>query len=405
MNDTPPPGSPPPGSPPQPGSSPERLSDPVEVPPTPQQTQAQTRGWAPPRPGLRTTIILAGFILIGTMLVLYAWDLPPFTRTVQVTDNAYVRGRTTVIAPQVSGYVTDVLVQDFQQVKAGQPLVRIDSRIYQQRVDQARANVLSAVANLRNSEQSQRAAEAQLAGQQAQVGSAEAQLARADADMRRVSDLVERGSVSLRERDSTLAALKAAEAALHQSRAQQLVAEEQVRTVTVNRGSLEAAVESARAALRLAEIDLSNTVIHAPRDGQLSEVSVRLGQYVTAGTQLLFLVPAEAWVVANYKEIQTGRMRPGQAAEVSVDALDGARLTGWVEELSPAAGSEFTVIRPDNATGNFVKIVQRIPVKIRFNPGQPLAARVRPGMSVEARVDTASTPTRHPAPAAAPAVQ
>jgi multidrug resistance efflux pump len=370
---------------------PVRLDDPVELPPSEAQQKAQSGGWSPPRRGLKTTIILAGIALAGALVVLYAWGLPPFTRTVEITDNAYVRGWTTIIAPQVSGYVDDVLVQDFHYVRAGDPLVRVDQRIYQQRVDQGRANVQTALANLRNADQSQRSAEANVEAQKAAIGSAEAQLARAQADMRRVDELVDRGSVSLRERDQTLAALRQAEAQMNQSRAQLAIAEEQVRTVEVNRGGLAAAVENARAGLKLAEIDLANTVIRAPRDGQLSEIGVRVGQYVTAGTQLLFLVPPTVWVVANYKEIQTARMQPGQAAEVRVDALDGAALTGRVADLAPAAGNEFAIIKPDNATGNFVKVVQRIPVKIVLDPGQPLLRRLRPGMSVEARIDTAST--------------
>lgn len=376
--------------------SPDRMQDPAEHP------AADSRGWAPPRSGLKTTIILAGFILIGALVVLFAWRLPPFTRTIEVTDNAYVRGFTTVIAPQVSGYVTDVMVHDFEMVKAGEPLVRIDQRIYEQRVEQARAGVQSAISNLRNSEQAERSSNATLEGQKAALASAQAQLARAEADMHRVDDLVRQGSVSLRERDQTLAALKQTQAGVLQAQAQQSVAEEQVRTVAVSRGSLMAAVENARAALRLAEIDLSNTVVRAPRDGQLSEVGVRLGQYVTAGTQLLYLVPPDRWVVANFKEVQTAHMQPGQSVELSVDALDGAVLKGYVEEMAPAAGSEFSVIRPDNATGNFVKVPQRIPIKIRIDPDQSLFTRLRPGMSVEARVNTASKPRAVPreAPAA-----
>jgi multidrug resistance efflux pump len=208
--------------------------------------------------------------------------------------------------------------------------------------------------------------------------------------MRRVAELTAQGSLSLRERDQTLAALRQAEAAVHQAEAQRSVASEQVRTVVVGRGGLEAGVESARAALQLAQIDLANTVIRAPQDGQVGELGVRLGQYVTAGTQLLFLVPNQVWVVANYKEAQTARMMPGQRAVLSVDALGGAELTGRVQQLAPAAGSEFSVIRPDNATGNFVKVPQRIAVRIAIDPGQALAGRLRPGMSVEARIDTRS---------------
>lgn len=372
-----------PESPPEPGD--ERLDDPPETP-----AQAQHRGWAPPRSSLGKTVLYVVLLVAGALLALYAWSLPPFTRSVQVTDNAYVRGQTTVVAPQVNGYITKVLVQDFQQVKQGDPLVQIDDRIYRQRVEQARANLATQIANLNNSQQSERSSEASVSGQSAAVESAQAQLARAQADMRRVSELTQEGSLSLRERDQTVAALRQAEAAVRQAQAQRAIASEQVRTVVVGRGGLEAAVENARAALRLAQIDLANTVIRAPQDGQISEVGVRLGQYATAGTQLLFLVPRQVWVIANFKEGQTARIAPGQRATISVDALGGAELTGRVQQLAPAAGNEFSVIRPDNATGNFVKVPQRIAVRIAVDPQQPLVARLRPGMSVEAHVDTRS---------------
>ncbi|MFC4293539.1 HlyD family secretion protein [Novosphingobium tardum] len=368
-----------------------RQTDPAEAATDP---VVQSRGWAPPKGSARTTAIFVAILLAGVLVALYAWGLPPFGSKVQTTDNAYVRGQTTVIAPQVNGYVTRVLVQDFQQVRAGQPLVAIDDRIYRQRVQQADANLQAQSANLDNSQQSQRSSQASVAGQNAALESARAQLARAQADMRRVNELVAQRSLSLRERDQTLAALRQAEAAVHQAEAQRAIAQEQVRTVTVGRGGLQAGVANARAALELAKIDLANSIIKAPQSGQVGEVGVRLGQYVTAGTQLLFLVPEKVWVVANFKEAQTARISPGQAATVRVDALDGAELTGRVQQLSPAAGSEFSVIRADNATGNFVKVAQRIAVRIAIDPGQPLARRLRPGMSVEARVDTASQPRR-----------
>jgi multidrug resistance efflux pump len=337
------------------------------------------------------------FVLVaaaGALLILYAWGLPPFTTTVQSTDDAYVRGQTTIISPQVSGYVTQVLVQDFQQVKAGQPLAKIDDRTYRQRVEQAQANVATQLAALANSQQSERSSRASAVAQAAAIANAQAQLARAQADMRRVNELVGQGSVSLRERDQTLAALRQAQAGVQQARAQHIIATEQIRTVTVGRGGLQAAVENAQAALRLAQIDLSNTIVRAPQDGQLSEVSVRVGQYVTAGTQLLFLVPPAVWVGANYKEAQTAHMVPGQPASLRVDALGGAAIRGFVERMAPAAGTEFSVIRPDNATGNFVKVAQRIAVRIALDPRDPMVARLRPGMSVEARIDTSAQPVR-----------
>ncbi len=350
-------------------------------------------GWRPPRLSPMATIAVILIALAGVLLVLAAWRLPPFNTAVETTENAYVRGQTTVISPQVSGYVVQVLVQDYQDVQAGQPLVRIDDRIYRQRVEQAKAVLAAQNATLSNSAQAARSRAAGLGAQEAAVANAQAQLLRAEADMRRVDDLVTDGSVSLRERDQTRAALRQAEAGVAQAKAAREIATQDVRSVTVGRGGLAAGVEGAEAALRLTEIDLANTVIRAPESGRLSDVGVRNGQYVTSGTQLLFIVPPRIWVIANYKEAQTARMQPGQPVTFTVDALANARLNGHVERLSPAAGSEFAVLKPDNATGNFTKIAQRIAIRISINPDQPLAARLRPGMSVQTRIDTSGGPT------------
>jgi multidrug resistance efflux pump len=370
-----------------------RLDAPVEVPTSAANTGSTVRtGWAPPRSGRGLTIGFFALVIAGIALTLYAWGLPPFRSSVESTDNAYVRGQTTIIAPQVSGYVTEVLVQDFDTVTAGQIIARIDDRIYRQRLQQAEASRMGQLATLANAAQSQRSSTAALGGQSAAVLNARAQLQRAQADMRRVAELVDEGSLSLRERDQTLAALRQAEAAVLQAQAQRSVATEQVRTVEVGRGGLKAAVAGGDAAVQLARIDLSNTVIRAPQSGRLGEVAVRLGQFVTAGTQLTTLVPPRVWVSANFKETQTARIAPGQPATMRIDALGGAIVNGTVERLSPAAGSEFSVIRPDNATGNFVKVAQRITVRIAIDPQDPLYRRLSPGMSVEARVETAGKP-------------
>ena len=345
-------------------------------------------GWHPPALSPIAWVVLLALAVGGMAAVLAAWRLPPFASDVQATDNAYVRGRTTIISPQVSGYVTAVLVRDFEDVRVGQPLVQVDDRIYRQRVEQAGAQVAANEATLANNAQAARSRAASVAAQTAAVENAQAQLMRARADMARVDDLVRDGSVSLRERDQTLAALRQAQASVRQAQAARAIAGEDVRTVAVGRGGQQAAVSGAEATRRLAAIDLANTVIRAPETGRLSEVGVRVGQYVTAGSQLMFLVPPETWVIANFKEAQTARVRVGQPASFTVDAFGGERLAGRVERISPAAGSEFAVLRPDNATGNFTKVAQRIAVRIRVDPGQPLARRLRPGMSVEARVDT-----------------
>jgi multidrug resistance efflux pump len=343
------------------------------------------------RPGGLPVISLAGIVLavfIVVAAILYAWRLPPFSSSVVTTDNAYVRGRTTTVAPQVTGYVTMVPVRDYQDVVSGQVLVRIDDRIYRARVEQARANLSAQLAALANSRQARVSRLAGLESQGAGLAGAQAQLLRAKSDMLRVDDLVSDGSVSRRERDQTAAALALAEAQVRQSRSSGEIARQDVRTVEVGRGGLEAQVDAARAQLRLAEIDLGNTVVRAAESGRLGEIGVRLGQFVTNGTALMSLVPPERWVIANFKEAQTARIVPGQHARFTLDALGGGALTGRVDSLSPAAGSEFAVLKPDNATGNFVKVPQRIGVRVVLDPHQPFAARLRPGMSVDLAVDT-----------------
>jgi multidrug resistance efflux pump len=365
------------------------IPPPAAAPP-PQPAPPPGSGWSPPSLASPALLLIGFLALAGIVAVLAAWRIWPFTTASESTDNAYVRGRVTVIAPQVSGYVTRVLVRDFATVRAGQPLVEIDQRIYAQRVDQAEAALEGQQATLANSRQTAASRAASLKAQDAAVQNAAAQLMRAQADMNRVNDLVTDGSVSLRERDQTLAALRQAEAGLAQARAAREIATQDIRTVEVGRGGQQAGVSGAQAALRLARIDLANTVIRAPEAGELSEVSVRAGQYVTAGSQLMFLVPADVWVIANFKEAQTAGIAVGQPASFTVDALRNARITGRIERISPAAGSEFAVLKADNATGNFTKVPQRIAVRIRIDPNQALAQRLRPGMSVQARVETAA---------------
>ncbi|MDB5445560.1 MAG: secretion protein HlyD [Phenylobacterium sp.] len=345
------------------------------------------------RPKPHSPWVIAGVVVLAlavVLTILAAWRLPPFGLATQTTENAYVHGRTTVIAPQVSGYITRVLAKDYAQVAAGQVLATVDDRIYRARVEQAQANLAAAEASLANSAQAHASRAAGVAGQDANAENAKAQLLRATADMARATDLATDGSISVRERDQTLAALRQAEAQVHQAKAAQDIARQDLRTVDVGRRGLEAQVAAAQAQLHAASVDLENTVIRAPEAGQVGQVGVRLGQYVTNGTQLLSLVPPDKWLIADYKEAQTARIAPGQRATFTVDGLGGARLTGRVEQLSPAAGSEFAVLKPDNATGNFVKVPQRIGVRIGIDPGQPAAARLRPGMSVEVRIDTGS---------------
>jgi len=339
----------------------------------------------------RTLAIMAAIFIGGSLLILYAWRLWPFTSTMVQTENAYVRGQITAMAPQVAGYVVEANVRDFAHVRRGQVLLRIDDRIYRQQLDAALAQLKVAEAELRNWPQTVAQNEAALRTRQADLAQANAERARARADIARVSELASRGSVSVRERDQVLATERTSAAAIERAQAAIDGQQQVILANRVSRGALEGRVAQAQAQVDLARINLAKTVIRAPRDGQVSEASVRVGQYAQAGTQLMFLVPEQLWVVANFKETQTSRMRLGQRASFTVDALDDARLTGRIEELAPATGSEFSVLRPDNASGNFTKIVQRNPIRIRIDPEQPLARRLRPGMSVVARVDTSGT--------------
>ncbi|KRB98203.1 HlyD family secretion protein [Duganella sp. Root198D2] len=349
---------------------------------------------APPAPDRRAQWLsgvgFALIALIGVLVVLYAWRLPPFTSPIVSTENATVRGQVTVIGSQLPAYVADVKVQDFQFVRKGDLLVELDSRIYRQRFEQAQAQLAAQKAALANWEQSRASAKAGIALQEAVLSNAQAQAARASADYRRAEQLVGDGSLSVRERDAQRAARAQAQAAVAQARANVDIARQQAQSVTVNRGALEATVANAEAALKAATVDLDNTRIIAPADGQLGQVNVRRGAYVGSGAQLMGLVPRDMWVIANLKETQMNGVQVGQGATFKVDALDGATLTGQVERISPATGSEFAVLPADNATGNFVKISQRIPVRIKIDQGQKLAQRLRPGMSVIVSIDTAS---------------
>ncbi|NWA90176.1 HlyD family secretion protein [Pseudomonas sp. D8002] len=359
---------------------------------TPEGTAPPSMPATEPR-SLRVRIIssmgFAAIAIIGVLIVLYAWQLPPFSSAVETTENALVRGQVTIIGPQLSGYVYEVPVTDFQYVKAGDLLVRLDDRIYKQRLDQAQAQLAVQQASLANVVQQRNSAEATIKLRQAALMDSQAQARKSTADLRRNEELISDGSVSKRELDVTRAANAQTIAAVAQAQANLEIARQDLQTVIVNRGSLEAAVASADAAVELARIDLSNTRIIAPRDGQLGQIGVRLGAYVNSGAQLMALVPNQLWVIANMKETQMDNVQVGQPVTFTVDALDHREFHGTVQRISPATGSEFSLLQADNATGNFVKIAQRVPVRITVDPGQEQSERLRPGLSVVVSIDTA----------------
>ncbi len=312
------------------------------------------------------------------------------------TDNAYVQADSSIVAPKVRGLVAEVLVRHNQKVKRGDALVRIDPEEFD-------ARVASASAALQNAQATQAAAAATLNALDAEeqlaasniraalttIRSADAQSERAQADRKRFDNLVGSGAVAKHDADQYRAAAISAVADADRSRAQFDVSRNQAavtrakrQTLQANLAQAEAAVAGAQAALNLAQQDQQHTMIFAPIDGVVADRQVEQGDYVQPGTRLLSIVPInDLYVVANFKETQTARMAAGQSAAIEIDALPGVTLKGQVESFAPGSGSQFSLLPFEPGTGNFTKIVQRVPVRIRFDSGQSALAALRPGLS------------------------
>lgn len=359
-----------------------------DTPMPPKEPIDEPAGWSPKKKSAFNLALLIAFIAIGIGLILYAWRLPPFTPTIQKTDNAFIKGQTTIISPQVSGYVTEVLVEDFAQVKAGDLLVKIDDRTFRQQLEQAQANIEVALTDRSSNEQDTGTSEAQIKAREADVYSAKVSVDSAREDVNRYQGLVAIGAVAQAEVAHAQAQLAKAEAAVRQAEANLQAAKEAGKKTTGSRASLDANIKNAEAGATQAKINLENTIIRAPESGQLSQVSVKAGQFVNAGTQLMYIVPRGVWVIANFKETQVTNMSIGEPATVHVDALGGIKFRGHVSNISPATGSEFSAGAANPATGNYIKIAQRIPVRIDLDANQQRLGELRPGMSVSVDVDT-----------------
>lgn len=357
---------------------------------------ATTTPLAPPPPSkliptaTRTLILMFLVLLVGISIILWAWRIGPFSNHIESTDNSYIKGQTTILSSQINGYIKTVSVTDFEHVKKGQDLIHIDATTYKQKVTQAESGVAQAKNNLSNQAQTIEQRKADIIAAQAKVDQTRATYEFALSQLKRYQQLRNSGAVSQTEQDTVAADTKNNLALLKQAEANVLVAQEALKTAQVAETGLKAQVTSANAQLDQAVTTQEYSVITAPMDGQLGEVTPRVGQYVAAGTQLLYLIPKQTWVIANFKETQIAHMQIGQKASFTVDAMDHQKFTGTVEEISPAAGSEFSVLKPDNTTGNFTKVVQRISVRIMIDPKQKGIERLRPGMSVVTSVDTSS---------------
>lgn len=353
-----------------------------------------TSSWLPAPRTLAASAIAIGAAVAG---VLWITAMP----TAESTDDAYVAADATSVAPKVRGLVAAVLVRDNQQVSTGQPIARIDPEEFDARLQQSRAaiadaqaGVASARAALVSLDAEERLAAAETNAARTAIRSADAQSTRAAADRRRYDALVDGGAVARRDADTYAAAAVTAEQDAARARALLAVSDRTAGVTRAKRAGLlaalqtaEAKVGQARAAQDLALQDRRHTLILAPVDGTVGNRQVRVGDYVQPGTRLLTLVPLHAlYVIANFKETQTARMRAGQRVSIDADALRGGDLRGTVDSLAPGSGSSFSLLPFEPGTGNFTKIVQRVGVRIRFDPGQPGVDRLRPGLSVTAKV-------------------
>ena len=353
-------------------------------------TPRRASGWA--RAGIRLFILA----LIGGLILVVAreWDWWVGSSTLQSTDDAYLQADTTPLAAKVPGYVSRVLVQDFQRVHTGDVLVEIVDNDYRAQLDQAQANVAAAGAAIENIEQQKRLQETFVKQAEAEIVASEADVTRYHLEAVRQETLLSKsyaGTPQLTEQ--AVDNEKRAVSTLALNRAKLDQQRQQINVLESQKAQAAATLEGQKAARNLAAINLGYTRIAAPVDGMVSERRVRPGQYLSVGTQVISLVPLpEVWVIANYKETQMTNIRSGQRAHVTVDAFPGKILHGQVDSWSPASGAEFSLLPPDNATGNFTKVVQRIPVKIVLDRDPALGDLLRPGMSVIATIDTASKP-------------
>jgi membrane fusion protein (multidrug efflux system) len=306
----------------------------------------------------------------------------------QVTDDAYLQSDLTPISAKVAGYIRSVPVQDFQRVRAGQLIAEVVDDDYRAALAQSEANLASAKAQLETLKAQQQLQEANIAAASAVIASTGAQLQQNARDVARQKQLYETGSSSPEAAEKLRTTHDQLSAQIDQNRAQATAAERQLAVLKAQTAQAEAAVAAQQAAVELARINLGYTRIVAAEDGVLSQRQVRPGQLVGVGGQVTTLTALpRIWVIANYKETQLTHMAVGEPAIVTVDTFPDHRLKGHVLAFAPGSGAQFALLPPDNATGNFTKVVQRIPVKIAIDDADGLADRLRPGMSVVAKVD------------------
>ncbi len=334
---------------------------------------------------LFAVIVALGFVAVATL----RWDAWVGSAIIQSTNDAYVRADLTKLSSRVAGEVLTVAVSDFQHVKTGDLLIQIDPADYEAQVAQAEAGVAGAQAALDNLANQIELQYATIAQAEAQQASADAQEIEARQEKERQQSLSQTDAGTRQRLEQATAAYAKAQADVHASRAVVAAQHHQLEVLQGTKKQRAADLEAAKAALAAARLKLGYTRITAPFDGVVSERQVQPGDYVNIGSNLINVVPLpNVYVIANYKETQLTRVRSGQRVDIRVDTFPKEKLHGYVERIAPASGSQFALLPPDNASGNFTKVVQRIPVRIAFDKNQPLLERLLPGMSVETRIHT-----------------
>jgi membrane fusion protein, multidrug efflux system len=338
---------------------------------------------------LRKVLFISLPVVVLALGVTGGWYWWNVLRFLQSTDDAYVQSDITLISPKIEGYIKKVRVADNQEVAEGAVLFVIDDRDFKAKVAQAEAAVAIEEASVAGYDSRLKLQQAMIEQAAASVTSAEADLAREQRDYKRYSALMTSDFASRQRFEQAEADARKGEAAVAKSRAALAGEQNQLAVLHSQQREEQAKLQQARANLQLVQNDLENTVIRAPISGVAGNRAGQVGQYVKAGTQLLSLVPlSHVYVTANFKETQLTHIRPGQLAEVSVDAYPDLTIDGHIESFAPASGAQFSLLPPDNATGNFTKIVQRVPVRIALPANSLLAGRLRPGLSVTVTVDT-----------------
>jgi membrane fusion protein, multidrug efflux system len=337
--------------------------------------------------GLKRIAVVLGLIVVMVPAAFFIWNWYDRSRTVQTTNDAYVRGEITDVSSRVSGYAVEVLADDGMPVRAAATVVRIDARDFRMAVEKAEAALNQAKADLTAVVASRELGKSKVAVAEAALRSAEAQAKNSDSILMRASALYKDRFGTEAALDDAQAAGVKAHSAVDQATANLAYENQQLVVIDANVGVAKARVDSAEAALLSAKFALADTAVWAPIDGIVANRKVRVGEYVAAGAPMLSIVPIKnLWVEANYRETQIGRMKIGRPVRIDIDTYPRRPICGYVEAVLPAAGAEFALIPPDNATGNFTKIVRRFTVRIRFNRRDVNAALARPGMSVESAV-------------------